>query len=342
MAAGCQLAVLSVISCVLLWAAACQGALEVSYYDETCPRAEGIVRAEVRKAVHANAGVGAGLIRLLFHDCLCICIAYAKLPVRAFGTPQGCEASVLLDASEDNPEPEQDGIPNTGLRGLDVIDAAKDAVEEACPGTVSCADILAFAARDASYLLSGYRIDFEMPAGRLDGRYSNATETLGPLPSPFANHSELATKFAAKGLDVDDMVVLSGAHSVSRAHCTSVLHRLGNGSDMDPSFKRWLRRRCLTGPSDAAGNTTVRQDTVTGAVLDSQYYTNVLRHRVLFTSDAALLASPQTARMVRDYANGDGQWEKKFEMAMVKMAGIDVKDGTDGEIRKNCRSVNSN
>lgn len=62
-----QYAVLT--SCVMLWAASCQGTLEVGYYDKTCPRAEDIVRAHVRKAVRENAGVGAGLIRLLFHDC---------------------------------------------------------------------------------------------------------------------------------------------------------------------------------------------------------------------------------------------------------------------------------
>ncbi|CAL5052526.1 unnamed protein product [Urochloa decumbens] len=323
MAASFQLAVVS--SCVMLWAVACQGALEFGYYDDTCPRAESIVRAEVRKAVRANAGVGAGLIRLLFHDCFV----------------EGCDASVLIDPTEDNPQPEQLGIPNRGsLRGFQVIEAAKDAVEEACPGTVSCADIVAFAARDASYLLSDYKIDFEMPAGRHDGRQSSANDTLGFLPSPFASHGELVAKFAAKGLDMDDMVVLSGAHSIGRAHCTSVQDRLGIGSDMDPRFQRWLRRRCSNDTSSDTGSPTVRQDTVTAAALDSQYYTNVLRHRVLFTSDAALLTSPKTARMVRGYAKGDGKWERKFEAAMVKMAGIDVKDGADGEIRKNCRSVN--
>lgn len=61
-----KLAVL--ISCALLLAAACHG-LELGYYKKTCPRAEAIVKAEVRKALSKNAGVGAGLIRLLFHDC---------------------------------------------------------------------------------------------------------------------------------------------------------------------------------------------------------------------------------------------------------------------------------
>jgi peroxidase len=248
---------------------------------------------------------------------------------------------VLLDPTLENPQPEKLGIPNVGsLRGFQVIDAAKHALEEACPGIVSCADIVAFAARDASYILSvsEYRTDFHMPAGRLDGRYSNATETLDFLPSPFGNLSELVTKFAAKGLDEEDLVVLSGAHSIGRAHCSSFADR-GSRSDMDPSFKRWLGRRCQADPGDT-DSPTVRQDTVTAAVLDSQYYTNVLRHRVLLTSDAALLTSRQTARMVREFANGEGKWESKFETAMVKMAGIDVKDGTDGEIRKNCRFVN--
>jgi hypothetical protein len=57
-----------VLSCALLLATATHG-LQVGYYKKTCPSAEVLVRAAVKKAVVANPGVGAGLIRMLFHDC---------------------------------------------------------------------------------------------------------------------------------------------------------------------------------------------------------------------------------------------------------------------------------
>ncbi|WVZ66841.1 hypothetical protein U9M48_016007 [Paspalum notatum var. saurae] len=300
--------------------------LKVGYYARSCPRAEYIVRQAVRNATNVNPGLGAGLIRMAFHDCFV----------------QGCDASVLLDPTPANPRPEKLGPPNfPSLRGFDVVDAAKAALEKACPGVVSCADVVQFAARDAASILSGGRVYYKLPAGRFDGRVSLDNETLAFLPPPSFNLSRLVANFQLKGLGVDDLVVLSGAHTVGRSHCSSfVSNRIDSTppSDMNPALAAVLKSECPANPN-FTNDPTVVQDVVTANRMDNQYYKNVLSHNVLFVSDAALLTSRQTAKKVAENAVVPNRWEAKFAKAMVKMSRLDIKTAANGEIRKNCRKM---
>lgn len=62
---------------------------------------------------------------------------------------QGCDGSILITG----PSAEKNALTNLGLRGFEVIEDVKTKVEAACPGVVSCADILALSVRDAVVLV---------------------------------------------------------------------------------------------------------------------------------------------------------------------------------------------
>lgn len=67
---------------------------------------------------------------------------------------QGCDGSILLDATSSSPGEKTAGPNNNSVRGFEVVDKIKSQVEKTCPGVVSCADILAIAARDSVKIVS--------------------------------------------------------------------------------------------------------------------------------------------------------------------------------------------
>ena len=79
---------------------------------------------------------------------------------------QGCDASIMLESRSNKGE--QDSDASYGLRGYDEIEQIKAKVEAACPLTVSCADIIALAARDAVYLVK--LASAIHPIGQIDER----------------------------------------------------------------------------------------------------------------------------------------------------------------------------
>ncbi|WCJ40450.1 Peroxidase superfamily protein [Euphorbia peplus] len=307
--------------------------LRVGFYKSTCLSAESLVRKSVNKFVSRDPGLGAGLIRMHFHDCFV----------------RGCDASVLLKSTPGNPSEREHIANNPSLRGFEVIDEAKAQLEAVCPKTVSCADILAFAARDSSYKLGG--INYVVPAGRRDGRVSKLAEVEQNLPPPFFNAKQLADNFRRKGMSVDEMVTLSGAHSIGISHCSSFSNRLYSfnaSHPQDPSLDRRfadiLKVKCPPPPSKIDNNGVAIDPRValdpTHTQMDNKYYSELKNNRGLFTSDQTLMNSRSTKSMVLRNARNNAEWAAKFAKAMRHMGSIDVLTGTQGEIRTLCSVVN--
>ncbi|KAF7062371.1 hypothetical protein CFC21_068979 [Triticum aestivum] len=302
-----------------------QAQLQVGFYAHSCPQAEVIVRDEVGRAVSAYPGFAAGLVRLHFHDCFV----------------KGCDASVLLDSTA-NSTAEKDAPPNKSLRGFEVIDAAKKRLEAACAGTVSCADILAFAARDSVVLAGGS--PYGVPAGRRDGNVSAASDAQASLPPPTANVAHLTEAFGKNGLSQEDMVTLSGAHTIGVTHCSSFSARLhgynattGTGQDpaMDAAKAAELARQCPPGSPNA-----VPMDAGSPDTFDTGYFRALLANQGVLASDQTLTSDNATAALVAQNAGNVYLFVTRFGDAMVRMGGIRVLTGGDGQIRTNCRVVN--
>ncbi|KAG6540915.1 hypothetical protein Mapa_017709 [Marchantia paleacea] len=312
---------------VLFMAAIASGAkLSKSHYYRTCPNLETVVRTKVNEIINADLGMAPGLLRLHFHDCFV----------------RGCDGSVLLDSASNSAE--KDAPPNFGsLRGFAEVDAIKATVEKACPGVVSCADILALAARDAVVKVGGKY--WSVPLGRKDGFTSSLVEANTSLPSPFMTFPQLVQNFAAVGLNAKDMVILSGGHTIGQAHCAVVIPRLYNFNgvagatdpSLDPTFANLLRTLC---PSDEP-LTFVGQMDATNGTFDNNYFKAVKSRRGLFPSDAALITNSFGRRVVNKAAKSPGSFLKDFGKSMVKMGKIGVLTGSAGEIRQVCSAVNS-
>ncbi|MCL7032171.1 hypothetical protein MKW94_024315 [Papaver nudicaule] len=301
-------------------------ALRLKFYNGTCPKAETIVKTIVEENAKVNPFLGALLLRMHYHDCFV----------------RGCDGSILLDPTSVTEQVELQAEPNLSLLGFDVIEDIKTEVEKACPQTVSCADIVALAARDGISAPLGRQM-WEVPLGRRDGNVSLASEAIANLPSASSNFSTLLNSFSRKGLNLTDLVALSGAHTVGIAHCGVISRRLfnftGKGDtdpSIDPTYAGFLKTRCS---SSSKNILVVEMDPKSATSFDNHYYKNLIERKGLFESDASLISNSSAAQLVNQFQNADAFFVE-FAKSMKKMGAMDVLTGTQGEIRKECYQRN--
>ncbi|AES98949.1 putative peroxidase [Medicago truncatula] len=153
------------------------------FYDNVCPQALPTIKSVVLHAILREKRIGASLLRLHFHDCFV----------------NGCDGSVLLDDTP-NFTGEKTALPNiNSIRGFSVVDEIKAAVDKVCKGpVVSCADILATAARDSVAILGGPQFFYNVLLGRRDARTASKAAANANLPSPTFNFSQLISNFKSQ------------------------------------------------------------------------------------------------------------------------------------------------
>ncbi|KAL8063612.1 hypothetical protein ABFX02_01G038100 [Erythranthe guttata] len=299
--------------------------LSFDFYAVSCPVVELTVKNTVRSASDVDPTIPGKLLRLLFHDCFV----------------NGCDASVLLQGNAT----ERSDPANQSLGGFSVIDSAKRVLEIFCPGIVSCADILALAARDAVEFTGGPNI--QIPTGRKDGRISMAANVRPNIIDTSFTLDEMVKIFSAKGLSIDDLVTLSGAHTIGRSHCGSFNDRFkvdSNGNltlidlSLDRQYATQLMKMC---PNNNNDRVTVNNDPSSPLQFDNAYFKILLAHKGLFQSDSALLNDERTKNRVVEFANSQDSFFERWSSSFLKLSSVGVKTGGEGEIRQSCSMSNT-
>ncbi|KAL3685744.1 hypothetical protein R1sor_003766 [Riccia sorocarpa] len=247
---------------------------------------------------------------------------------------EGCDGSILLKISSGT---ELDDPANGSIRkvALDLIDDAKANIEKACPGVVSCSDIVVLAGRESVKQTGGPA--FSVPLGRRDSfTFSPSTND---LPPPIFSFQQQLDSFQKKNLDATDLVALSGAHTLGVAQCGSFSNRLRPSVDpkLNKDYAKFLINTC---PTDSTAKTTAL-DFFTPNKFDNIYYKNFATGGTLLTSDQNLDQNAQALNLVRFYASNQTAFFNQFLWSYMKMSQIGPKFNNDGEIRKKCTTTNS-
>lgn len=125
------------------------------------------------------------------------------------------------------------------------------------------------------------------------------------------------------------------------ARCSSFKHRLSNFDsthDVDPTldaqFAKTLSKRCANSDKSEQAFDNTKDS------FDNDYYYGLQRNTGVLFSDQTLYNHPRTRGIVNAYAFNQAMFFLDFQQAMIKMGLLDVKEGSKGEVRANCRIIN--
>ncbi|CAI8599641.1 unnamed protein product [Vicia faba] len=225
------------------------------------------IKQELRKVL--SKGKAAGALRLVFHDAGTFEID---------DNTGGMNGSIVYEL--ERPE-------NAGLtKSVKVLQKAKTQIDAIYP--VSWADVIAVAGAEAIELCGGPTIQVSL--GRQD---SLGPDPEGKLPEETLDASGLKRCFKKKGFSTQELVALSGAHTLGSKG-------FGSPTSFDNSYYKVL----LENPPTASGG---------------------LSTMVGLPSDHALVEDEECLRWIKKYADNENMFFEDFKNAYVKLVNSGVR-----------------
>ncbi|AES73640.1 putative L-ascorbate peroxidase [Medicago truncatula] len=226
-----------------------------------------LIKEELRKVL--TKGKAAGVLRLVFHDAGTFEID---------DNTGGMNGSIVYEL--ERPE-------NTGLKkSVKVLQKAKTQIDAIHP--VSWADVIAVAGTEAVEVCGGPTITVSL--GRQD---SPGPDPEGKLPEETLDASGLKRCFHKKGFSTQELVALSGAHTLGSKG-------FGSPTSFDNSYYKVLLEKPWT-PS--GGMSTM----------------------IGLPSDHALVEDDECLRWIKKYAENENMFFEDFKNVYVKLVNSGVK-----------------
>ncbi|MCO5600334.1 hypothetical protein L7F22_054444 [Adiantum nelumboides] len=255
------------------------------------------------------------------------------------GIAMGCDVSLLLESLSGQPS-EKVSEHNTDMRNFKYVDEIKVTVEKACPGVVSCADIIILSNHNGIAMLGGPQ--FKVKIGRRDTRHFNLATADAILLPQNADVTTFLKLMESFNLNIPQAVALIGAHTVGRTHCKTLVKRLYPKVDpsLNSAYSYYLKKRCPTPNPSPSAVLYSRNDPITPMKLDNNYFKNVMQMKGLLKLDNVLYLDPRTKPYVVKMAQDNNYFYAQFVEGMSILTDYKVLTGLQGEIRKQCRWVN--
>uniref|UniRef100_M1A8L3 Peroxidase 2 n=2 Tax=Solanum tuberosum TaxID=4113 RepID=M1A8L3_SOLTU len=178
---------------------------------------------------------------------------------------------------------------------------------------------------------------WEVELGRRDSTTASRTTADNDIPTPLMDLPALIDNFKKQGLDEEDLVALSGGHTLGFAQCSTFRNRIyDETNNIDSTFASQRQANCPR----SGGDSNLASLDPTPALFDSKYFSNLVSKKGLLHSDQALFSGGETDELVKTYSTNLRTFSKDFSESMIKMGNIKPLTGNEGQIRVDCRKVN--